>query len=782
MVLHGGRDRMKHGFRILVLVQVLALCLLLPGCFREEETVLRFREDEAQWQEDLCASGEVELEPGVYQVRVRTRPEMEGTLYVEVVGEESLRRILQGNGVVAFPGEEYTDFEVYATDRVSSVHIQCTRSGQASWEDLSLVRLNWGNRMALVVGVFAFGLLDTALWWRKRILQGKISSRQQAAFWVLLACVLAAYFPYLTDYFSLGVDTSYHLLRIEGLRDTLAAGGPFPTRIHSYYNFAHGTLIPALYSDLFLYLPALLRLTGFSIMTAYKVFVFGVVAAVGVLSYKSIKRCAGDTWAAVAGSAVCLFSPYFLSNLYRRGAVGEALALAFVPPVCCGMYLLFTEENSPSYKRHKWWIVGGISGLLYSHILSLETVVFFMLVCCMVFWRRTFRRRTFVQLLQAVGIVLLVNCWFWFPMLYLMGSDSFQLWEEYSAGIQGRGELLMNMVRQLVPESRGEGAFFGVGMTAALLLYPLAGGLRGLGRKAGEHSAASRGSRIFWWFTVGAVVVSTGYFPWDVFRGIPLVGSFVESLQFPTHFMVPGAGLGGMFAAFLYLWLRERAALQGRDDLSLPGTGGMGKRAGEQEGPGLTPGPGAGRIYLAAAGALAFLTVGSGVYQVNSIAFDYAPVYLYTAENMGTLHQASGFFLPVGCEVEEMHYHRPVPEEGLKYDEYTRSGTTMAMRLENSTEATRYLEVPVTGYYGYQVTAEDGGGDKPYIVPHRGAHGDLRIAVPAFYTGSILVSYKGDPLFRAAEWISLLSLGVILDLRLLGRERKRKCLHRKSGN
>ena len=37
-------------------------------------------------------------------------------------------------------------------------------------------------------------------------------------------------------------------------------------------------------------------------------------------------------------------------------------------------------------------------------------------------------------------------------MLYLMGSDSFQLWEEYSAGIQGRGELLMNMVRQLVPE------------------------------------------------------------------------------------------------------------------------------------------------------------------------------------------------------------------------------------------------------------------------------------------------------------------------------------------
>ena len=32
---------------------------------------------------------------------------------------------------------------------------------------------------------------------------------------MLLACVLAAYFPYLTDYFSLGVDTSYHLLRIE---------------------------------------------------------------------------------------------------------------------------------------------------------------------------------------------------------------------------------------------------------------------------------------------------------------------------------------------------------------------------------------------------------------------------------------------------------------------------------------------------------------------------------------------------------------------------------------
>lgn len=725
----------KHRYQILIFVEVLVLLLMLPGCFREEKLVYFLSGEDVLWQDQQYTGEDLELTPGVYQVRVNTSPEMEQTMYVELVSGQSYYKALRGNGVVVFPGAEYTDFEVYVTDTLSAAHIQCTWDGGNgnALVDLSVCRLNRGNRMAVFWAILLFSLFDLMLLYRKRILEGRISTKQQIVFWALLGSVLLAYFPYLTDYFSLGVDTTYHLLRIEGLKNTLEQGGSFPTRIHTYYNYGHGSLIPSFYSDLFLYFPALLRLVGFSAMTAYKMFVFAVMVAMAVISYVSFKRCLKDSYAALFASMVCLFSPYFLSNIYHRGAVGEALATAFVPPVCCGMYLLFAEEDSPSYKNHKWWIIAGISALLHSHLLSAETVILFMLLVCIVMWRKTFRRQTFLQLAEAVAIVLLVNCWYWLPMLYLMGSDTYQIWEDYSSSIQGKGLSFSEMVVQLLPESQSVPTFLGAGMTAAVVAYPLLVG-RDLLRKDKEAQTTDRSCGVFWLLTVLAVLMSTKYFPWDALWKLPLIKSFVSSLQFPAHFMVPGAALSAMFAGFFLL--RLQAGKSG--------------------------------LRRAAAGVLALLVVGSMVYQVNSIAFDYSATYLYTVENMGTINSANRFFMPVECSLDEFHYHQPVAEEGLEYTNYVAAGTEATLDLTNTGDETRYLEIPLTAYRGYALRG-GGDGEKPYLTETRGAHGDIRIAVPGNYEGSITVFYEGSFLFRTAEAVSLISLGILLVQRLVDR-------------
>ncbi|MCI9142145.1 MAG: hypothetical protein HFH87_05900 [Lachnospiraceae bacterium] len=648
---------------------------------------------------------------------------------MELVHDLGYYKSLRGNGVIIFPGAEYTDFEVYVTDTLPDVRVQCTLNGedQDPAVSISVCKTNLGNRILVFLAIILFVLMDFLVLYRKYIVEGSVSIRQQIVFWVLLGSVFLAYFPYLTDYFSLGVDTTYHLLRIEGLKNTLEQGGHFPTRIHAYYNYGHGSLIPSTYSDLFLYFPALLRLTGFSAMTAYKMFVFAVVAAVAVISYVSFKRCMKDSYAALFASVVCLFSPYFLSNVYHRGAIGEALALAFVPPVCCGMYLLFTEENDVSYKYHKWWIVAGISGLLYSHLLSAEVVIFFMLLVCAAKWKKTFRRQTFWQLAESVLLVILLNCWYWLPMLYLMGSETYQLWEGYSKSIQESGLPFSDMVAQLLPESQGVPTFLGAGMTVAVVAYPFLR-VRGILQKDRKEQILVRSCNELWVLTVLAVVISTKYFPWDALWKLPFISFFVSSLQFPAHFMVPGAALCAMFAGFLLLWLKS-IYLQTEN-----------KRSGQ-----------------VIVGVLVSLVISGMVYQVNSIAINYAPAYLYTAENMGTVHSANRFFLSAECELKEFQYHRPVAEEGLKYTDYALNGTKATLNIENTVSEMRYLEIPLTAYRGYELQASSDQGGQPYITEARGAHGDIRVAIPGDYEGNITVSYKGPILFHIAEGISIIS-------------------------
>lgn len=48
-------------------------------------------------------------------------------------------------------------------------------------------------------------------------------------------------------------------------------------------------------------------------------------------------------------------------------------------------------------------------------------------VFCVIFVKRVLRKRTFVQLAEATGIVLLWNCWFYVPMLYMMNKDTYKL-------------------------------------------------------------------------------------------------------------------------------------------------------------------------------------------------------------------------------------------------------------------------------------------------------------------------------------------------------------------
>ena len=726
----------------LLIIELLCLILILPGCFQKDKLVDSFYGEDAQGMtlpadgyQEFCGD-RLNLLPGVYDIRVQTRLAPGETMSVEMKCDDAYYKALRGNSVSVFSGNDNLAFSVWVLDKVPSAYVQCLfyNVGPESLVCVEVYHTGKGSRVLFCLALVFFVILDALIEYRRRILEGLVSKKQQVVFWVLLAGVLLAYFPYLTDYFSIGADTLFHLTRIVGLRETLEQGASFPIRIQSYWNYGHGYAVSLFYGDLFLFLPAALLVIGFPLMASYKLFILVLLTATAIIAYHSFRKCVEDEYAALFGSMFYLLIPYHVFNVYNRGAVGECLAMTFLPLVICGMYLLYTKDvRSAAYKKYKWYLVWGISAVLQSHMISTEMTVVFMLVFCVVFWRKTFRRETFLQLAEAAVIALLINLWFWMPLLYMMNADVYHLQSITSEPGQSRG-LFFAAILQLLP-NKGWGQTgmhycepvqLGAGTLMLLVVYLL---WRGRSRTQGR----GRVCKILAIFSILTIVMSTRYLPWDAMMKIPGIGSVISSLQFPSRWMVLSTLFAAMFTAFFFVEVKDSGSF----------------------------------LVKAALGVATILAVCSSVYHVNSIAFESGAVSLYEPNNMGTISVGNGEYLleEVGVFGLDLYYHDPVADAGLEWTDYEKRGTEVVLSLNNTSDETLSVDIPLLGYkgYGVEVLENEGAGTEiPCIAETVGNHGDLKVDVPAGYRGTISISYQGFAFFHVAEAISCLSLMFVL--------------------
>ena len=584
----------SKGYLLLLLGELLCVMLLLPGCFQQSRLVYSFYGQnvaeeivEEDGYREFCGD-RMNLLPGIYEIRVQTRLADGERMSVEMLYDEACYKALLGNSVSVLPESDKETFSVWVLDKVSAAYVQCTfyDADPKSLVSLEVYRTGKGSRVCLFLALVVFVILDVLVEYRRLVLEGKIFKRQQVVFWTLLAGVLLAYFPYLTDYFSIGKDTLSYLTWIVGLRDALGQGSSLLIKLQNYWHYGRDNAVSMLNGGLFLFFPAGLLLLGFPLMTSYKIFILVLLGATAIITYHSFYKCVKDEYAALFGSMLYLLIPYHIFNMYNMGAVGECLARAFLPLVVCGMYLLYTGDmKSASYKKYKWYLVWGISAVLLSHLVFLEVTVVSVLAFCVIFWRRTFRRETFLQLLEAAGIVLLVNMWFWLPMLYRMDLGVYHL-------------------QNIVSMYDSSLARAGAGVFMLLVVYLL---WRGRGRA----QTWDRTCKILAIFSILTIVMSSRYFPWDAMMNIPGIGFIFSSLQFPGGWMMPATLFAALFATFLF------AAVQEAGDL----------------------------LMKSALGVAAVLVVCSAVYHVNSIAFESEAVFLYEPRSVGSASMEFGELL-----------------------------------------------------------------------------------------------------------------------------------------
>lgn len=218
-----------------------------------------------------------------------------------------------------------------------------------------------------------------------------------------------------------GHDILFHYRRISILMESIKTG-TFPIYIdyEAFNNYGYGTRW--FYSDLSLIPIALLAyFTNFII--AYKFMWFVMSILCGLFTYKMVNTIYKNSTAAAFSALLYTFSAYRILDLFERSAVGEGLAMTFIPIVFWGLYEIIKGD----YK--KWYIISiGYTMLIYTHLLS-SVLMFITTIIIMCIYYKDFLKqpKRFYYLLFAGISTIILSSYFLFPFIEQMINGNFQI-------------------------------------------------------------------------------------------------------------------------------------------------------------------------------------------------------------------------------------------------------------------------------------------------------------------------------------------------------------------
>lgn len=240
------------------------------------------------------------------------------------------------------------------------------------------------------------------------------------SFILLLFIVMSCIPTFFWDNFWKGHDFAYHLNRINGLYSSLSQGSN--TLVHLFWGGDIGYAVGPFYPNLFLYPSALLRLLGISPLNSYKFLVILIQIITCLIAYFSFSKIFKNRKFAIIATALYVFSPYRLVDIYTRSAIGESLAMAFLPLIAAGIHGIYNSVNKKAYV----WLSLGFSAVCYSHYLSLGMYFLVTLFFVLFNLKKTFQRTIFFSFIKATVLSILI-CAFPLTMLLYFSNNTLNM-------------------------------------------------------------------------------------------------------------------------------------------------------------------------------------------------------------------------------------------------------------------------------------------------------------------------------------------------------------------
>jgi hypothetical protein len=354
---------------------------------------------------------------------------------------------------------------------------------------------------------------------------------------LLIAAIVSV--PLITDYVLLGESTAASLAHIENIYRSL--GKVFPVRLGAMSMSPYGYSMAAFQADLFYRIPAVLRLLGVSLGSAFKItlLLFNIITP--FIAFGCFENIFGDGKTGMVASMLYTWCPYRITSLYISGNLSAVFAWTFIPVVLLGLWQLYEGKNTDEGTDNAPWITltWGFSLLLLS-----STVVFFVTACITLFfillmWKKTLKKYIALQLVITVFCTVVINAWFLFPMLLRM-RDSNAVGAMIAQNIQNLGMYILQYFKMF--NFGGTSSDFwkngikntvayepGAAVSILVLIYL---GLWFTGRmSAAENKKGTGCEKAVLGAGIAAMILSSGSFPWDIFQNKNMFFSIALALM-----------------------------------------------------------------------------------------------------------------------------------------------------------------------------------------------------------------------------------------------------------
>ncbi|MDD6306305.1 MAG: hypothetical protein PUA75_05070 [Clostridiales bacterium] len=723
-----------------ILLEIIILAVSLLGIFRTDRVFKQFNGPEVP----TGAETSIVLDSGSYLVTVDYDMETEAVRITPLMetdyGEDDAESIL------LLKDNSTKTFELLLPANAEGFHFKLPELENPNDFTLKSVKIeetNQADRVTFFCLLCMVLLIDGFfyLWDKKQLFAKQTKEQNGAAVCVGLITIFACV-PLFVNYLTSGHDLTFHLMRIEGLAEGLRQG-QFPVKMQPLWLNDYGYPVSVMYGDLFLYLPALLRIIGFSLQSAYKIYLASMQLVTAVTSYVCLKEVAGDRKLGVVGCFLYMFATNRMTNIYYRSAVGEYTALAFLPLVFLGLWYLLGKEDAKETDKRKvfFLLVTGYTCILQTHLLTFNIVIIFSLLYCLLSFKKF--RKNFVFLVKTAVVTIVLNLCFLVPMADYMLSHNMKV--KFASRIENMQEhgLFVSQLFQMFrfPVSLSGNVMNGVGGDMAIgigLAYMLIIALfcfeiltffvHRIKGDAAEKISIKESVKIFAMLCL-TLLMSCYFFPWNAIGDIPVIGSLLTPYQFAWRFIGIATFLGVVLCMYALNYLQK---LTDRT------------------------------IKVGAIVALCTLTlIGSQYLMDNKLSMDdkFKVTSSASIDTRGAV--ANGEYLFVESSIMLLSASTPVPENetDINIISYQKKNSKITVECENKSTEERKIQIPFLDYKGYVAENADTGEQISMTCDEQHI---LSVILPENFEGKVEVYFRQPWYWRVAEIASLLMLLALL--------------------
>lgn len=219
-----------------------------------------------------------------------------------------------------------------------------------------------------------------------------------------------------------GTNDGYlHLIKIMGVNEIIKQG-QFPPIIDA--GFCNGYAINLFYNPLTTYISLICGLIVNNFALGIKIMLIIMMFLAIIFMYMFLKNVTKKTGVAIAGAIFYITNPYYLSNIFIRGAIGESAALTFLPLLFLGLYNLFNGDR----KKH-YFITIAATGLILTHNITTLYAAIISGIYVLINFRKLKEKDVLIKILTNILFIIGMSLFFIYPLILHRFSGEYVIFD-----------------------------------------------------------------------------------------------------------------------------------------------------------------------------------------------------------------------------------------------------------------------------------------------------------------------------------------------------------------